>query len=568
MAWNISASAIRNPTPVIMLFLALIGAGLMSFFQLPINQTPDVELPTFTVTTSRPGAAPAEMEAQVAQKIESALSGIDGVKRITTTINTGVAVTTVELWDGVDLSRAVDDARNDIATVRADLPDDILEPTIARIDFAAIPIGYFAVESRTMSPEDLAWYVENDLSRQLLAVSGVSRIERFGGANREIRVELDPEKMRAFGATPADVNTQLLSVNVNAPGGRADISGNTQTVRTIGEAKSVEDLAATSIILPGGLRVRLSDIADVRDASDDPTVIGRYNGRSVVGFGVSRAKSASAVGTFDRITEKLEEIGKQRSDVKIFFMANLIDSTRAIYESSLMSILEGAVLAVIVVMLVLRDWRATLISAAAIPLSIIPTFFVMHTLGFTLNFMTLMGLGLVVGVLVDDAIVEVENIVRHMRMGKRPFKAALEAADEIGLAVVATSCVIMAVFVPVAFMPGVTGQFFRAFGVTIAVSVFFSLLVARLITPMMAAFFLKDTGHEDKPSKLRDRYMKTLSWSLRRPWMTAGAGLAVFIGSLMVAATIPTTLIPRMDEDFLQVRIEFSPGTTMNEADV
>ncbi len=567
MALNISASAIRNPAPVIMLFIALISAGLMAFFQLPINQMPNVELPTLMVTTTRPGAAPAEMETQVAQRIESSLTGIDGVKRITTTISSGQAVTMVELWDGVDLSRAMDDARDAISRIRQDLPADILEPVIKRIDTAAFPVGYFAVESTKMSPQDLAWYVDNELARRLLAVRGVSAIERFGGSNREIRVELDPEKMRAFGATAADVNNQLRGVNVDAPGGRANIGGQAQSVRTLGEVQTAEQLRETRITLPNGLNVRLGDIALVRDGAGEPDALGRYGGKPVVAFDVKRSKSASALKVFDLVEVEMEKIGKERPDIKFITMASTVEQVRVIYESSLMTIVEGSILAVIVVFLVLRDWRATLISATAIPLSIIPTFFVMSMLGFTLNFLTLVGLGLVVGVLVDDAIVEVENIVRHMRMGKRPYRASLDAADEIGLAVVATSATLIAVFVPVAFMPGMTGQFFKSFGLTVAASVFFSLVVARLITPMMAAFLLKDGGHEDKPSNLRDRYMKALNWSLMRPLTTVGAGLAIFFVSLVAVIAVPFTFMPRTDEPMLQLNVEFSPGTTLRDGD-
>jgi len=567
MALNISASAIRNPAPVIMLFIALIAAGLMAFFQLPINQMPNVELPTMMVTTTRPGAAPAEMETQVAQRIESSLTGIDGVKRITSTISQSQVVTQVELWDGTDLSRAVDDARDAISRIRQDLPSDILEPVIKRIDTAAFPVGYFAVESTKMEPEDLAWYVDNELARRLLAVKGVSAIERFGGANREIRVELDPEKMRAFGAMAADVNTQLVGVNVDAPGGRANIGGLAQSVRTLGEVESADELRETRITLPNGLNVRLGDIALVRDGAGEPDALGRYGGKPVVAFAVQRSKSASALKVFDLVEIEMNKIGKERPDIKFITMASTVEQVRDIYESSLMTILEGSILAVIVVFLVLRDWRATLISAAAIPLSIIPTFFVMSMFGFTLNFLTLVGLGLVVGVLVDDAIVEVENIVRHMRMGKRPYRASLDAADEIGLAVVATSATLIAVFVPVAFMPGMTGQFFKSFGLTVAASVFFSLIVARLITPVMAAFLLKEGGHEEKSSKMRERYMKSLDWSLARPFTTVAAGLAIFAVSLVAIVMVPFTFMPRTDEEMLQLNVEFSPGTTLRDGD-
>ncbi len=569
MAWNISAGAIRNPIPPILLILALLFAGWTAYGRLPINQLPNVDFGGFTVTVAQPGAAPVEMETQITQRIEAALTSVEGVKRITSTISPGVSQTTVEMESDGDLSRAVDDARDAIQRIRADLPADITEPVVQRIDAASQPIGYYAVEGEGMTPQDISWFIDNDLQRELLAVDGVSAVTRLGGVDREIRVELDPARMLAYGVSADQVNNQLRAINADLPGGQAQVGGQAQSIRTLGGAESVQELENLRITASGGRTVRLGDLGTVTDSASDLNSISRYNGQPVVGFMVQRSRGASEVQVFDRMDERIREIEEARPQIHITEIASTVEFIRGMHESSIHALLEGALLACLVVFLILRDWRATLIAAAAIPLSIFPTFAGIEVLGFTLNMVTLIALALVTGVLVDDAIVEIENIVRHMRMGKSAYAAALEAADEIGLAVVATTGAIIAVFVPVSFMEGGMGVFFKEFGLTVALAAFFSLVVARLITPMMAAFFLKSEGHdaEAKPGVLTETYHDALSWSIRNPWKTVGIGVAVFIGSLVMASTVPSVVIPRFDNGMIQARVEIPPGTPVLEAD-
>jgi HAE1 family hydrophobic/amphiphilic exporter-1 len=571
MAWNISAGAIRNPIPPILLILALLFAGWTAYGRLPVNQLPNVDFGAFTVTVAQPGAAPAEMETQITQRIEAALTSVEGVKRVTSTISPGVSMTMVEMESDGDLSRAVDDARDAVQRIRADLPADITEPVVQRVDAASQPIGYYAVEGQGMTAQDISWFIDNDLQRELLAVPGVSAVTRMGGVDREIRVELDPARMLAYGVSADQVNNQLRAINADFPGGQAQVGGQAQSIRTLGGAQSVQELENLRVAASDGRTVRLGDLGTVTDSASDLNSISRYNGQPVVGFMVQRSRGASEVQVFDRMEERVRAIEEARPEIHITEIGSTVEFIRGMHESSIHALLEGALLACLVVFLILRDWRATLIAAAAIPLSIFPTFAGIEILGFTLNMVTLIALALVTGVLVDDAIVEIENIIRHMRMGKSAYAASLEAADEIGLAVVATTGAIIAVFVPVSFMEGGMGVFFKEFGLTVALAAFFSLVVARLITPMMAAFFLKNEGHEAeaKPGVLTDTYHDALAWSIHNPWKTIGVGLAVFIVplGLLFAGVIPAVVIPRFDNGMIQASVEIPPGTPVVEAD-
>jgi len=569
MALNISAGAIRNPIPPILLILALLFAGWTAYGRLPINQLPNVDFGGFTVTVAQPGAAPAEMETQITERVESALTSVEGVKRVTSQISSGVSTTTVEMESETDLGRAVDDARDAIGRIRSELPGDISEPVIQRIDSAAFPIGYYAVDGEGMTPEEISWFIDNELQRELLAVQGVSSVQRLGGVDREVRVELDPSRLLAYGVTADQVSSQLRALNADLPGGEARVGGQAQAIRTLGSAQTVYGLANTRIVGADGRVARLADLGTVTDSASDLNSVSRYNGQPVVGFMVLRSRGASEVQVFDRMAERVEQIEERHPNIRVREIATTVEFIRGMHESSIHALIEGALLACMVVFIILRDFRATLIAAAAIPLSIIPTFAVMELFDFTLNMVTLIALALVAGVLVDDAIVEIENIVRHMRMGKTAYQAALEAADEIGLAVVATSAAIICVFVPVSFMTGGVGPFFREFGLTVATATFFSLVVARLITPMMAAFFLKNKGHdaEPKPGAFAIFYRDALGWAIHNPWKTVGMGIAVFVSSIFLAGSVPFTFIPRFDSDMVQARVEMPPGTPVLEAD-
>lgn len=514
---NISAWSIRNPIVPIILFIGLVIAGLMSFADMEVQQQPDIEFPGVQVMIAQPGAAPSEIENQITQKVESAIRGVEGVKNIISTANEGSSSTFVEFEIGTDIGQAVNEVESAIDQVRGELPDGILEPFVERVQTSSEPIGYFAVTAPDMTLEELSWFIDDSVQKRLLAVEGMASVGRGGGVDREISVTLDPALMQSLGVTASQINAALRQTNIDAAGGQAQIAGSRQSVRVLGNVDTAYELSQAQVPIGGGRVIKLSDVAKVRDSYGEVDSLGKIGGRQVVTFSITRARGASDVTVYDETMEEIAAIEKENPGVTITRLFTSVDYTKAQYESSMAAMIEGAILAVVVVFFFLRDWRATFISALAIPLSAIPTFWIMDLLGFTLNQLSLLALGLVAGVLVDDAIVEIENIVRHMRMGKTAYQASIEAADEIGLPVVATTFSIVAVFLPVGLMPGVTGQFFKNFGLTVVASVLMSLLVARMITPMIAAYFLKAKGHASHgEGPLMDRYLGVLAWTLDR----------------------------------------------------
>ncbi len=512
---NISAWCIRNPVPPIVLFIGLTLAGLVAFMRMDVQDTPDIEFPVVIASISQPGAAPTEIENQITLLVESSVRTLPGVRSISSTANEGSSTTVVEFEMGTDVNQSVNEVKNAIDQIRGELPDGILEPFIEKETTSSNPIAYYAVAAPDMTIEQLSWFVDDAVAKRLLAINGMAQVQRNGGVDREIRVILDPARMQSLGVTASQVNAALRQLNVNAAGGRAEIAGSRQSVRVLGNAVNAYELSQTQIQLSGGRTVQLADIASVSDSFGEQQRIGKIRGAQVVNFSMARAKGASDVTVYDNAVKELEKIEKENPGIKFTELFTSVDYTKQQYSSSMLAMVEGAVLAVLVVFLFLRDTRATLISAIAIPLSAIPAFWFMDLMGITLNSLSLLALGLVAGVLVDDAIVEIENIVRHMRMGKSAYQASIDAADEIGLAVLATTMSIVAVFLPVAMMPGISGQFFKNFGYTVVLAVLMSLFVARMITPLIAAYFLKAHGAQSHgEGKLMDYYMSVLRWSL------------------------------------------------------
>jgi multidrug efflux pump subunit AcrB len=565
---NISSWAIRNPVPPLVLFAALLLAGIVSFMRMDVNDSPDVEFPFVNISIAQPGAAPSELETQVTQRVEAAVRGIDGVEEINSSVREGNSNTFIQFAIGTPVDRATNDVRDALSQIRGDLPEGILEPQVVRAENGS-QLAIFAVETSDMTLEQLSWFVDNNVAKRLLAVPGMSSVDRYGGVNREIRVTLNHAAMQSHGITAAQVNQQLRQVNVDSAGGRAEIAGSEQSVRVLGEAASAHELAATQISLPGGRTLRLSDIATVSDGNSEQRSISKLGGRQILSFGITRAKGASDVSTYQAVEKELEKIEKDSNgSIKFNRIYTEVDSTIEQYTSSMEMLWEGAALAVVVVFLFLRDWRATLISAVAIPLSAIPTFWFLDLMGFTLNFLSLLALSLVAGVLVDDAIVEIENIVRHMRMGKSAYQASVDAADEIGLAVLATTMAIVAVFLPVGLMPGISGQFFKNFGFTVVVAVLMSLFVARLITPLMAAYLLKSHGPAPHGENAVMRwYLRALQWTLRHRWSSVLGGIASLALTVFFFSQLSFTFMPPQDRDFSQVRIFLPPGSTRSDAE-
>jgi len=563
---NVSSWSIRNPTPAILLFIMLTLAGLLAFWAMKIQQFMDVDLPTVTVTATLPGAAPGQMETEVARKIENAVATLQGVKHIYTKVQDGSAVVTVEFRLEKPTQEAVDDVRDALSRIRADLPGDLKDPVISRVDVAGSPILTYTVASSRMDDEALSWFVDNTVTKALLSVNGVGAVARVGGVSREIRIELDPARMLALNATAAEISRQLRATQQEASGGRADIGGIEQSVRTIGTVQSAAELAAMHIVLADGRRVRLDQVATVSDTVAERRSAALLDGKPVVGFEITRSRGAGEVEVADNVRARLAMLQAEHPDIAITEAFNFVDPVQENFEGSMALLIEGAVLAVLVVWMFLRDGRATFVAATALPLSIIPAFAVMYLMGFTLNIVTLLSMSLVVGILVDDAIVEIENIMRHLRMGKTPYQAAMEAADEIGLAVIATTFTLIAVFLPTAFMGGVAGKFFVQFGWTAAIAVFFSLVVARMLTPMMAAYLLKPPKRDHPEPRWLAIYTGWAAWCLRHRVLTLLAAGAFFVGSFALVPLLPTGFLPPDDLSQTQVSLALAPGSTLEES--
>ena len=512
---NISAWSIRNPIVPLLVFTGLMLAGIISFMNMEVQNEPDIEFPAVDISISQPGAAPTEIENQITQRVEAAVQTLDGVNTLRSTASEGNSLTNVEFEIGTDISEAVNEVKSAIDNIRGELPEGILEPRVNKRLTSGDAIVYFGVQADDMTIEQLSWFIDDTITKRLLAVEGLAQVDRNGGVDREILVILDPARMQSLGVTASQVNVALRQANINAAGGQAEIAGSRQSVRVLGNAEDAYALSQTQVALGAGRSIKLADIARVQDSFGEVTRRATINGKSVVTFSISRARGESDVSVYDDAVDVLTAIEEENPGIKVTRLFTEVDYTKGQYSSSMTLLIEGALLAVVVVFLFLRDWRATIIAALAIPLSAIPTFYFMDLMGFTLNTLSLLALGLVAGVLVDDAIVEIENIVRHMRMGKSAYQASIDAADEIGLAVVATTGCIVAVFLPVGLMPGVSGQFFKNFGLTVVASVLVSLAVARTITPMVAAYFLKSKGQADHgEGRIMQRYMKILKWSL------------------------------------------------------
>ncbi len=563
---NFSAWSIRNPVPSLMLFLLLTLGGLFSFHLMKVQNFPDVEIPTVIVTAAQPGATPGQLENEVARKLENSLATVQGVKHINTTIVDGAVTLMVEFRLEKEIQEAVDDTRSAIARVRADLPEALREPIVSKLDFASMPVLAYTVAAPRMDAAELSWYVDNDIAKRLLAVPGVGAVNRVGGVERQVHVALDPARLQALGVTAAELSRQLRAVQLESAGGRVDLGQGEQPVRTLATVRSAGELGALPIALEGGRQARLEQLAEVSDTVAEPRSAALLDGQPVVGFEVVRSRGASEVEVGAGVRAALAELRAARPGLAITEAFDFVTPVEQEYRASLTMLAEGALLAVLVVWLFLRNGRATFVSAVALPMSVLPAFIGMYLFGFTINVVTLLALSLVVGILVDDAIVEVENIVRHLRMGKTPFQAAMEAADEIGLAVIATTFTLVAVFLPTAFMTGVVGKFFKQFGWTAVLAVFASLVVARLLTPMMSAYLLKPLAAQEKPARWLDLYGRWAAWCVRHRGLTMLGALAFFVGSIALVPLLPTGFIPPDDNSQTQVYLELPPGSTLAQS--
>lgn len=560
---NISAWCIRNPIPAIMLFVMLSFAGVISYKSMKVQNFPDLDLPTVNITASLPGASPSQLETDVARKIENSIATLQGLKHIYTTVQDGVVTITAEFRLEKPVQEAVDDVRSAVAQVRADLPSDLRDPEINKLNVAATPILSYTISATNMDDEAISWFVDNELSKKLLNVKGVGKIARVGGVNREISVKLDPTKLQALNATAAEISHQLKLIQMEAAGGRTKLGGSEQPVRTVATVGSAQAIADIELALTDGRKIKLNQVANVSDGFSEPRSAALLDGKSVVGFEISRSKGASEIEVGAGVSKAFTELKLKYPEVVLTEAFNFVKPVQDEYEASLTMLIEGALLAVLVVFMFLRNIRATFICAVALPLSVIPAFIGVASFGFSINIVTLLALSLVIGILVDDAIVEVENIVRHLRMGKSPYQAAMEAADEIGLAVIATTFTLIAVFLPTAFMSGIPGKFFKQFGWTAAFAIFASLVVARVLTPMMSAYLLKPMTVHDADTKMMQRYMRLTRWCLKHRLITVVSAILFLFGSVSLIPLLPTGFLPADDSSQTQVYLELAPGATL-----
>ena len=568
MSLNVSAYSIRNPLVAILLFVLLTLGGLYGFMQMKVQQFPDIDLPAVVVTVTLPGAAPSQLENDIAKKIENKLTSIEGVKHIRTTLQTGAATMVTEFVLEKDIQEAVDDVRSAVGEVRGDLPAAANDPIITKVSTAGFPVVTYSVASENMNVEDLSWFVDDTVTKRLSDIPGVSTVSRIGGLQREITVAADPIALSGLKYPIAQLSEQITGIQQDSSGGEAEVGKTTQTIRVLGAVERASDLNNLQVAVPTGGTQALGRMAQITDGAADPSSIAKLDGQTVVAFNITRSRGASEVEVMELVDAELAKLSADVGNIDIEKVYDRATPIAEDYQASLRMLIEGGLLAVVVVFLFLRNIRATFVAAVALPLSVIPTFLGMYLFGFSLNIISLLALSLVIGVLVDDAIVEVENIIRHLRMGKTPYEAAMEAADEIGLAVVATTFTLIAVFLPTAFMGGIVGQFFRQFGWTAALSIFASLMVARLITPMMAAYILRpEKKHVEKQSVLMDWYLKVVSWTLHHRWITMGATLILFVASLALVKLLPTSFIPDNDIDQTRVEIELTPDVALEDTE-
>jgi multidrug efflux pump subunit AcrB len=564
MALNISAWSIRNPLPSIVFSIILLVLGWVSFTKLAVTRLPSADIPVISVAVSQFGAAPAELESQVTKTIEDGVSGVEGVRHISSSITDGLSLTTIQFALETNTDRALNDVKDAITRVRSNLPQNVNEPLIQRVDVIGLPIVTYAAISPGKTPEQLSYFVDDVVKRALQGVRNVAQVERIGGVEREILVSLDPDRLQAAGLTAVDVSHRLRGTNVDLAGGRAEIGKNDQAIRTLAGAKTLNELAGTMISLPTGGEVRLDDLGTVTDTIADRRTFARFNGEPVVALGIKRSKGASDVVVAAAVQKRIDALKIAHPDVDLKLIDTSVEFTKGNYEAAISTLFEGAILAVVIVLLFLRDIRATIIAAISLPLSIFPAFWAMDILGFSLNLVSFLAITLSTGILVDDAIVEIENIVRHMRMGKSPYRAALEAADEIGLAVIAISLTIIAIFAPASFMSGIAGQFFKQFGITVSVQVFFSLLAARFVTPVLAAYFLKDHAHDDPPpGRVLQSYTRLVTWSVKHYFITVLIGFGIFAASIWSITLLPQGFLPAQDTARSLLAMELPPGSQL-----
>jgi multidrug efflux pump subunit AcrB len=576
----ISNTSIKRPVFATMFIMSFIVLGIVSLTRLGIDLFPDVSFPFVNITIVYPGASPEEVETLVTKPVEDAVAGIEGVKRVESTSNEGYARVGIEFNLDVDPQGAAAEVRDRVAGIRYKLPAEIEDPTIVRFDVASLPIATYAVSS-PLPADRTRRIVEDQIKPLLERIDGVAGVEVNGGLVREVHVDLDPRRLEALGLPISAVADALAAANLDVPGGKVVAGGQDISLRTKGEFRSVSEVGGVILRSTAGSTVRLKDVADVVDGYEERTTTTRLNGVDAVSFAVRKQAGGNTVAITERVRAALAKNASAFPDLTIGPVHEDARYIRANLDDVRTNIIFGGLMAVLIVFVFMRDWRSTLITALALPTSVIATFFFMWVAGFSLNMMTMMAISLVIGILIDDAVVVRENIYRHMELGEDAMTAARNGTSEIGLAVMATTFTILSVFLPVGFMTGIVGQFFKSFALTVAFAVAMSLVIAFTLDPMLSSRFVRYIPPEERMrtrfGRLMERwgraydrldrvYHRLLQWALAHPYRVVATAVLVFVASLSTLAVIGTEFMPVEDRGELNVMVELPPGTSFDES--
>ncbi len=571
--------AINNPVFCAMVMLAACVMGLVSYFKLPIDAMPEVNLPYAVVYVGYPGASPEAVENDLTKPIENALNPVAGVKTLRSRSREGSSLVIIEFALGTNIDRGIQDLRDKLAVIRPSFPKDAKDPFISKArDDNEQPIVSVGVTGAS-NLRELTRFVEDVVVRRVENVSGVGTVSVSGQARREIAIKLDTEKMKSFGVSIDQVSTAIRADNFDAPVGAMSRGAEERLLRVEARFARPEQFADIVVARRNGANIQLKQIATVSDGLTERTSYARINGKEAIGVDILKVNGANTVEVGEAVKKAIEEVKKSLPpNIEMRLLSDQSESVKRNVNGVKKTILEGAALTVLIVFLFLKSWRSTVITGLTLPIAVIATFIALNALGFTLNALTLMALSLCIGLLIDDAIVVRENIVRHLRMGKDHFAAAREGTDEIGLAVLATTFAIVAVFAPVGFMGGIIGLFFHQFGITVVVAVLVSLFVSFTLDPMLSAVW------EDKPSKwmrwpgirhildgfevavdaAHKIYDEALAWALSHRWITLGIALVTLLSSFALVPLIGSEFQPKSDNSEFGVRIETPVGSSLD----
>ncbi|NIM41789.1 MAG: AcrB/AcrD/AcrF family protein [Hydrogenophaga sp.] len=583
--------SLRNPVFATMVMLAFVVLGAFSLQRLQVDQFPNIDFPVVVVTTTYPGASPEIVESEVTKKVEEAVNAIAGVNSLTSRSYEGTSVVIIEFQLTVDGRKAADDVREKIGILRPLLRDEVDEPRVLRFDPASraiwsVAVVPDAVDGRTPSGVELSTWADQVLKKRLENVRGVGSVTLVGATRRAINIELDPVAMQALGVTTEQVNAAVRSENQDLPVGTLKAGESERVVQVLSRLHNPRDFEDIIVARRGGSPVRLGQVARVSDGTQEVESLSLYNGQRTLLLQVQKAQDENTIAVVDGLNAALSAVKPELPPgVRLEPIADGARPIRVSVQNVRQTLIEGAILTVLIVFLFLNSWRSTVITGLTLPIAIIGTFFVMNALGFTINMMTLMALTLSVGLLIDDAIVVLENIVRHVQMGKTPYQAAMEGTQEIGLAVLATTLSIVAVFLPIGFMGGIIGKFFHEFGITMVAAVLISMFVSFTLDPMLSSVWHDPAidAHGKPPGRslydrtlgrvthwfdrfqddLAEGYQGALRWSLRHKLATLGLALATFIGSLAMLPLLGSEFVPQADFSEASVSYHTPVGSSL-----